>query len=209
MDAASALLKRPGDSLSYVRTLPCWRKQPLDYALPWYSFAAIDWIEKNIKPTHRVFEYGGGGSSLFYASRACSVTVAESHVDWAFVIRNSARDGGYSNVHVVHHQLNDDDAASFANHPFFDCIEEGAPWDVISVDCFCGFGTGGLGGALRPHALSLAKRSLASNGFIILDDSWLYAAELKACSGWTVRDFASLGPSRYGLTSTAILTRES
>ena len=209
LDAAGALLSRPQDSIGYLRTLPSWKKQPLDYALPWYSFASIDWIERHIKPAHRVFEYGGGGSTLFYAQRALTVTVAESHAGWASVIQKSAQVEGYSNVNVILHELGDHNAASFKNHPFFHCIEQGAPWDVISVDCFCCFETGGLGGALRPYALSLAQSHLAPGGFIILDDSWLYSAELKGCLGWTVRDFASLGPSRYGLTSTAILTRES
>jgi hypothetical protein len=207
-DAGAALLRRPTDLAAYLRTMPCWKKQPLDYALPWYSFEAIEWIERNIKPAHRVFEYGGGGSSLFYARRTQAVTVAESHAGWASVIRNAAERNGYNNMNILLHELADSNAASYATHPFFNCIENDAPWDIISVDCFCGFGTGGLGGALRPHALSLAQQFLSPTGFIILDDSWLYSTELKSLGEWRIHDFASLGPCRYGLTSTAIITRK-
>lgn len=207
LDVAVALLREPTDAPRYLRMLPAWRKQPLDHALPWYSFGAIDRLKARLRPTDRVFEYGGGGSTLFYAQRTASVTVAESHAGWASVINDATRLGGFDNVSLALHPLDDDNADGYLTHSFFSCIENGAPWDVISVDCFCGFRTGGRGGALRPHALSLARRCLADNGCIVLDDSWMYPDEIAHQPGWIIENFAGLGPCRYGVTSTAIITR--
>lgn len=50
--------------------------------LPWISFPAIDRLKRDVKPTDRVFEYGGGGSTLFWADRVAEVVTVEHDAAW-------------------------------------------------------------------------------------------------------------------------------
>lgn len=50
--------------------------------MPWVSFPAIDLLERALKPTDRVFEYGGGGSTLFWNERVAEVVTAEHDASW-------------------------------------------------------------------------------------------------------------------------------
>lgn len=49
---------------------------------PWITFKAIGFLKKWIKKEHRIFEYGGGGSSLFFADRASEVITIEHDEEW-------------------------------------------------------------------------------------------------------------------------------
>ena len=48
-------------------------KTPLDLELPWFSYAAIDFLKQYLRADMRVGEYGSGGSTLFFARRTKSV----------------------------------------------------------------------------------------------------------------------------------------
>lgn len=50
--------------------------------LPWLTFAAIDFIKKNISRDHVVFEYGGGGSTLFFLKNSAKVVTVEHDKSW-------------------------------------------------------------------------------------------------------------------------------
>lgn len=50
--------------------------------LPWISFPAIDRLEREVKPTDRVFEFGGGGSTLFWSDRVAEVVTVEHDAAW-------------------------------------------------------------------------------------------------------------------------------
>ena len=46
-------------------------------AKPWVPFEATDWLEHYLKPDMRVFEYGSGGSTIFFAQRVAEVISIE------------------------------------------------------------------------------------------------------------------------------------
>lgn len=48
----------------------------------WVTFDALDYLTEHLLPTHRIFEYGGGGSTLFFLRRALSVVTVEHHEAW-------------------------------------------------------------------------------------------------------------------------------
>lgn len=49
---------------------------------PWLTFRAIDYLNKFLKQEHAVYEFGGGGSSLFFASRTARVITVEHDYRW-------------------------------------------------------------------------------------------------------------------------------
>lgn len=55
----------------------------LDYEVPWIVPEAIYKLDESLKPDDVVFEFGGGGSTLFYLRRCASVYCIETSYDWA------------------------------------------------------------------------------------------------------------------------------
>lgn len=49
---------------------------------PWITYKVIDYLDKTLQPDHTVFEYGGGGSTLFFASRVSEVITIEHNEEW-------------------------------------------------------------------------------------------------------------------------------
>ena len=49
---------------------------------PWLTFGAIEFIENIVKPYMTVFEYGSGGSTLFWSQRVEKVFSIEHNKEW-------------------------------------------------------------------------------------------------------------------------------
>jgi hypothetical protein len=59
---------------------------------PWMTDGAVDFIERNLRPTDRVIEFGGGWSSIWWASRAAwTLTVEADHIWAAKILGEIAR----------------------------------------------------------------------------------------------------------------------
>jgi hypothetical protein len=201
----TALASRPADVPRYLAQLPLWRRQPADLELPWLSYGAIDFLKNYLRPSHRVFEYGSGGSTFFLARRTAQVLSMENHPEWHRVVTTLLAQRHVTNAAVELHPLADDALATFERSPFSQRIRQRA-WDVVVVDCYCGHGAARYG-LLRPAALQAAFEQTAVGGLVVLDDSWMFQELLVARPGWRVTDFRGCGPCRYGVTSTAIFER--
>lgn len=42
---------------------------------PWYTYKAIDWLDKNIQPDWKIFEWGAGASSLYFGDKAEVISI--------------------------------------------------------------------------------------------------------------------------------------
>lgn len=49
---------------------------------PWWPYDAVSWVAQALPPQPRVFEYGGGGSTLWLEDRGATITVAEHDEQW-------------------------------------------------------------------------------------------------------------------------------
>ncbi|HWY33942.1 MAG TPA: hypothetical protein VNX68_04805 [Nitrosopumilaceae archaeon] len=69
-----------------------WKKlssgNSVDAKLPWISFPVIDFLERILKPDSKVFEYGGGGSTLFFTERSGEVITIEHNKEWFGILTN-------------------------------------------------------------------------------------------------------------------------
>src|SRR6516165_5398218 len=59
------------------------KRDPIAVRLPWISFSAIRALESLLTHSMFAFEYGSGGSTLFFARRCQSVLSIEDRADWA------------------------------------------------------------------------------------------------------------------------------
>lgn len=57
-------------------------KNTFDARLPWITIDSLEWLKNYVKPGMRVFEYGMGGSTLFWLDKQCKVTGVEHDKAW-------------------------------------------------------------------------------------------------------------------------------
>ena len=117
--------------------------------IPWYTYPAIDFLCQRDFRDKIILEFGGGQSTLWWASRAKFVLSIEEDPDWFYRIRNQAP----GNVEL--HNIAGD----------MDSIEKlietrGMKFDVIIID-----------GNLRGSLVGLSFRYLAPDGAVIIDNS--------------------------------------
>ena len=67
---------------SYIRKRKPW----LASGAPWMTKGCTAWLEANLAPMDRVLEYGGGKSTLWWASRVGRVTCVEASPNWTLWI---------------------------------------------------------------------------------------------------------------------------
>jgi hypothetical protein len=80
---ANFLARDPGQ----IRYMPEWRKtlgrSTLDSEMPWLPYRVLDRIEAELDSSSRVFEYGGGGSTVWLSKRVAQVITVEHDPGWA------------------------------------------------------------------------------------------------------------------------------
>jgi len=170
---------------------------PLDLQLPWFSYAAIEFLETFLCPSMRVFEYGGGGSTLFFARRTAHVSCTENSSEWAEKIRLVLDQETITNVDRQVHPFDPNDSVAFGQSSYLLSLQNKSP-DVIVVDGY------EETVPLRPTCFELAEMFIKPDGIIIVDDSWRYPVPRIKNRAKRRTEFQSIGPCRFGVTSTDI-----
>ena len=141
--------------------------------VPWYSYAAIEYLKTLNLENSRIFEYGCGGSSVFWAERAKQVIAAENDSKWASIVNSYA----IPNLKVIE---------STTREKYINLPEElGGNFDMVVID-----------GRYRHDCVHIASRVVSETGIIVLDNADWYP---DACStlrdlGWFQIDFSAFGP---------------
>ena len=65
--------------------------------LPWINFAALDYLKQQLRPDFKVFEFGGGGSTLFFCKNVAEVATVEDHAEWFKTLTETVQSKGYQN----------------------------------------------------------------------------------------------------------------
>lgn len=122
---------------------------------PWYTYPAIEYLKQLDFHDARVFEYGCGHSTLFWATRAGHVVSVEHDPEWFDRVRRRLPD----NVTVLYEKESD---------AYAEAIRRAwGTFDVIVID-------GLVRGRTRLKCARAAVPCLAPGGMIILDNSdWL------------------------------------
>lgn len=163
-----------------LRHLPEWARllqpSPVDSRVPWLPFSVIDHMSDILGPESRVFEFGGGGSTLWFADRGATVTTVEHDPKWHALIAASAP----SSCEI--RTAADPDAYVAAID-----VEPDASFDVILVD-----------GEERVRCVEHAISKVRPGGRLILDDSDRseYAPALPLLRLWPRREFSGLAPGK-------------
>ncbi len=172
-------------------------KTPLEIELPWIAYDAIEYLEKFIKPHHEVAEFGGGGSTIFFAKRATSVFTIESDINWAGKISTKLLEKKINNVALKVHPFDANDPVKFKDSDFLKAIGN-KMYDIILIDSY------DINHNLRFECFYHAENHIKKNGCIVVDDSFRYAELRNKNCAKSWREFRSIGPCRKGVTTTDI-----
>lgn len=129
--ASIRFLREEGWSRSYREGLPVRRDgEPI----PWYTYAAIAFLEERLPADATVFEFGAGYSTLWYAARCAHVRAVEPHHDWIDRLTVLLP----SNAEIIHAAETDaglDD--------YLDALRNaGGRFDVIAIDSWARYPAG-------------------------------------------------------------------
>lgn len=179
---AAILLIKQGYFRSVIRGAPVAADgEPL----PWFTYPAIEYLMQFNFSDKRVFEYGAGNSSLFWAARAREVVAVESDRQWFNRISSICP----SNLHLGFH-VDKDDYVSFLTR------QEGK-FDVIVID-----------GQWRNACAAICDTYLNGNGMVIIDNSDRHykGCDLLREKGYFQIDFNGFSPiNRYASTTSLLL----
>jgi predicted O-methyltransferase YrrM len=172
-------------------------KTPLDLEIPWFSYAAIDFLKGFVKPDMSVCEYGSGGSTIFFSERVKSVVSIEDNSKWHELVTARLKQKGIKNAILKLCPFDFKNPVGFENSDYLLAMPD-ERFDIIVVD-----------GAeewtqVRPICFEKAEKQIKAGGIIIVDDSWRYTELRTKNQAKSVRVFQSVGPCRPGVTSTDI-----
>jgi len=190
--------------ISHPGYIPRWtdalvaHKRPLDLEIPWFSYAAIDFLENYLRPEMTAFEYGTGGSTLFFSQRVKAVLSVEDNPEWYNLVTQRLSEKSVSNVCVKLHPFDFKNPVGFENSEYFQALPLDTAFDVIVVDGSEEWTQ------VRPHCFARAQRCVRPGGIIVVDDSWRYPLLREQNRAKDYKIFQSVGPGRPGVTSTDI-----
>jgi hypothetical protein len=170
-------------------------------SLPWIAWPCIDFIKSRVQPHHRVFEYGGGGSTMFFLNAGCYVTTVESSRWWADRLEVEVQKLGPAvrarwDLRFVPAENNDDPLIA----DYVAQVQSGGPWDVVMVD-----------GWSRRKCFFEGAKHVSVGGILILDnaDQQQYAdvPSLMNNGCWAHHPRRGLGVARSWVTQTDAYVR--
>lgn len=199
---ALSFARRPRD----MRYIGDWLRSlqrpasPLAARVPWLPYAAIEFLEVaiNERSDVHVFEYGGGGSTVWFSERAGQVITVEHDRDWYREIAAELDQDGSSNCELLLRPPDTSVPATASpdacGADFWSGVEAGSfeayvmaidnlpnqSQDIVLVDGRC-----------RSACLRRAAVKVKTGGIMLLDDSdrEAYQEAMQVLAGWTRHDF--------------------
>jgi hypothetical protein len=197
-----------------LRQFPAWQRSfrppasPLRDQTPWITYGAIHFLESHLRPDMRVFEYGSGGSSLFFARRVREGISIEHDPAWAAEVKQALVDQRLANWTVQLVEPSNDgsggDPSDPASYTSSDAPQVGRSFRAYAaaIDKFPddSFDLVMIDGRARPACFVHARPKVKPGGWLLLDNAdwpgYRYVHRELDRLGWPSRTFA--GPSPYG-----------
>lgn len=216
------------DLPTLLRHFPGWSRSlrpgrsALGDARPWLTYAAIEFLEGQLRPGLRIFEYGAGGSTLFFASRAPGGTSVEHDGPWASAVSAAlaARGLRWTVLHRAPAPAGDSGESRSADPRELQSFRSRDPDHLgdsfsdyaRSIDSIDGlFDLILVDGRARPSCFGRALEKVAPGGWLVLDNAersgYRRVHEKMAQLGWERRDFAGPAPYEFPFSLTCAWRR--
>lgn len=155
--------------------------------LPWVTYSFIDFIKERLKKEQRVFEYGSGSSTLFYAQRVARVVSVEHDENWFKKIVNTKPE----NADMIFTKL--ERGGEYSKK----AVLLGEQFDIIIVD-----------GRDRVNCCKESIHALSPAGVMVLDDSerpeYNEARFFLKANGFKELSFSGISPGLFYLKATSV-----
>jgi hypothetical protein len=200
LQIGAGLISNPGSIPYYVSTR---NQTPLEQGLPWISFGAIHFLDSFLKPNMRVFEYGSGGSTIYFSRRCESVISIEDSDQWIDQVSKKLEEMASFNVRLCFHatdKAETTDNVDFQKSKYLKAIDDQNP-DILFID---GSDEWTLPNKRRSICFRYAEPIMKQGSIIIVDDSWAYPELRSRNRAKRVKTFWGFGPCRTGVTSTDV-----
>ena len=161
-------------------------------AVPWMTYPAIEFLKKNLTKNHRIFEFGCGASTLFFASRVKKVVGLETRPNWVEMMLKRSNGKLSQNVEItlMEDGLTNNSYENFANN----C---GQKFNFIVVDSLKRF-----------ECARNSVDALDRGGAIILDDSerphYKKIFDFFSEKNFKKQDFPGISPGQMRVKNTTI-----
>lgn len=153
--------------------------------IPWITYPAIRFLAGRVRPDYKVFEFGAGLSTLWWAERVSEVVSVEHDPRWHQIVSNRAP----SNVRLL-----------LADGDEYVRSASGGTYDIVVND-----------GVRRPDCARHAIGSLAEGGVMVWDNTDEVADrtghDFMDASGFRRIDFWGLAPLMVAESCTTIFYR--
>jgi len=197
---AKSLAGNPDLAPKYLRNCPWVTRSPLARGVPWWSFRAIEYLDQLLPADVAVFDWGSGGSTLFWARRGAHVLALEHDREWARRVAEALDAERVRNR--VDLRLDPDWETKLRRSAEGGEVkwagDDLSGFDLIAIDC--GVDTADV----RRECFRFAETQVRSGARILVDDVWRYPDLVRDNRATRVRIFESPGPCRWGVTSTAV-----
>jgi Methyltransferase domain len=183
---AGHLARHPRDGREVPRLVRAGARSTVTLRTPWLPFRLIDELEARMQPGMRVFEFGGGGSTLWFLDHDLEVVTVEHDQAWSRVLRETASSPRWT---LLVRPI-DRDAASYVG-----AIDQypDSHFDLVVVD-----------GRERARCVQASLSKIKPGGMLVVDDvdRDRYARALEGV-GWPRTDVVGFAPAKPSLSYTA------
>ena len=173
-----------------------WRYENRHPDHPWLAPDAIAWLDQNLRPKMRGFEWGSGRSTLWFARRLAHLISIESDAAWFAQVQQKITAAGLKQVDLRFVPLEHADADTYANH--YDPLPAN-PAAILSLpDASLDFVV--VDGWYRPVCAQAALAKLKPGGLLLIDNTdWQHPPHVHVPTDWPL-----VHQSRNVLTRTSI-----
>jgi Methyltransferase domain len=189
-ETARRTAREPTLGREFLRLLATRGRSTIRLRLPWLPFRLIDELEAVVCAGTRVFECGGGGSTLWLLDRGAVVVTVEHDREWTEILKKGVTSDNWTLLVRPIADGPTDYVEAIATYP--------DDWfDVVVVD-----------GRARRRCASRASSKVKPGGLLLVDDV-NRQKHARAAQGvaWTRRDVIGFAPAKLELAHTAVLTR--
>lgn len=168
--------------------------------VPWVPYLVTQFLDNYLTLGMDVFEWGSGGSTLYFADKGCNVVSVEHDKVWYDRIGPVLTDAGVHYLYIppdsgavtVPHDKSDpmiyySGSMSVCFRKYASAIDEYGLFDLVFVD-----------GRARPSCLLHGCKHVKPGGFLLLDNSdrdYYLQKTLQCFKGWESIVFCGHGPS--------------
>ncbi len=158
--------------------------------IPWMSYPAIEFLEKNLTQNHEIFEFGAGASTLFFAKKVKSVTTLETNKRWFNYVKDLLKEEKKVQLFLMEDGLKNPQYEAFPQ-------QLNKKFDFIIIDSLKRF-----------ECVKNSINALKPDGKLILDDSerknYKKIFDFLQQENFLKQDFIGIAPGQLRLKNTTI-----